>query len=250
MRAPAVHRQTRPGLRRVMRRTYGRNHLGSGRRDLARPALDQPRRQDHAPGRALIPVQPREDQLGRLAADAGGVLGDDGDARLEHVGEWDVVEPDERDRSMDAELVERLERSERDQVLRGEQRGGWILPLEESARARLDAAGAERRVVDEPWVLADAVLRERLAVSPQPLCRGEDLRLIAEEGDPAVAAGDEVRDGRSSAPDVVAEDRVSVEELRRAVDEDQTDPGGGVARAAPRSALAPGPAARRSCRRT
>ena len=64
---------------------------------------------------------------------------------------------------------------------------------------------------------------ERLAVPAAALQRGVDRRAAAEESDPAVPGGDQVRDRLVRAAGVVAEDGVGVEEARRAVEEHERD---------------------------
>ena len=76
------------------------------------------------------------------------------------------------------------------------------------------------------------MLVERLAVSAVALLRRVDRDAAAEETDPAVPGGDQVRDRVASAADVVAEDGVGVEEARRAVEEHEWDATGALAQVA------------------
>ena len=82
---------------------------------------------------------------------------------------------------------------------------------------------------DQVEILSQAVLREGLAVPPQPLGGGEHLGPVAEEADPAMARGDQVGDRGARAARVVGDDGVGVEEVGRAVDEGQRHAGRALA---------------------
>ena len=93
----------------------------------------------------------------------------------------------------------------------------------------VDAADGGGAVgVDETLRDGEAVVCQRLAVAGEACCRGDDVRVVADVGDPTVPVSDEVRHGLVGRLLVVDADDVRVQPARRAVDEDE--------RAGPRSA--------------
>ena len=98
-----------------------------------------------------------------------------------------------------------------------------------SSSSRVSCVGPVVDSADEGRLLADAVAGQRVAVAAQALGRRVQLGAIAQEGDAAMAVVDEVRDGDAGAAGVVGEHDVGVDEARRAVDEDEGDPGRPVA---------------------
>jgi hypothetical protein len=78
--------------------------------------------------RARVTVQPREDALGSETADAVRVLRDRGDGRLQQVARLDVVEADERDLVLEAELLQRADGPDGAEVLAREDRRGRVAP--------------------------------------------------------------------------------------------------------------------------
>ncbi len=135
----------------------------------------------------------------------------------DEVAEDDVVEADERHLALPAELAQRPDRADRDQVLAGEQRRRRVA----AARAAR-APRARRASLSTSSVRSSSGMRappQRLVVAAPALGRGEHRQAVAEEGDPAVAVGDQVLDRRARAAGVVAQHGVARHEARRAVDE-------------------------------
>jgi hypothetical protein len=179
--------------------------------------------------RPVVAVKPREHELSGGAAEPHRILGHDAEARVEGIGQQDVVEADHRQLVLEAERVDRAHGADRDQVLAREERRGRITAAEELACGLIRVDAPKPRMPDQVKILSQAVLREGLAVPPQTLGSGEHLRAVAEEADPAVARRDQVLDRRARTPRVVGHDRVGVEERGRAVDEGECDAGGALA---------------------
>ena len=87
-------------------------------RELARAARDQRRRDARrAATGPSSPSRRANSSSAALRPSAVGVLGDDREPGLDDVGERDVVEADERDVVLQAEVVERAHGADRDEVL-------------------------------------------------------------------------------------------------------------------------------------
>src|SRR5262245_39098566 len=95
--------------------------------DLTRPPWHQPRRDHHVLGWGVVSVEPRKEQPGGGPPQRGWILSDHGDRRIEQVGQLNVIEADECDVAMEPQLLERPHGSDRDEVLRGEERRRGIL---------------------------------------------------------------------------------------------------------------------------
>ena len=126
-------RRPRPGRSAVVRRG-----------DLARTPRQQPRRHHERLLRSGVAVEAAEEALCREGPDSCRVLGDDGDGRLEQLGEQQVVEPDQGDLVLTSERVQRPDRPQGDEVLGGEQCGGRLGQGQQLAD-RVSASASERR---------------------------------------------------------------------------------------------------------
>ena len=133
------------------------------------------------------PVKPSRREKSSSAAlrpSAGGVLGDDREPRLDHVGQGDVVEADVRDLALQPEVVDGADGVDGDEVLAREERGRRVVGEQQLAR---DRVGRVVGAAHERGPLADPVAGERVAVAAQALGRGVELGAVAEEGDAAMA---------------------------------------------------------------
>ena len=129
-----------------MRRRSGCGEPGQ----LAGAADDEPGRQGVDRGRRVVAVHPLEQQPSRFGADGGRVLRHDGDARFDDVGQGHVVETDEGDGVVQAQLVEGLDDADGDEVLaaedsvgsrRGEDLTGGVPRLTRGAKPMADEFG-------------------------------------------------------------------------------------------------------------
>src|SRR3954447_9327508 len=90
-------------------------------RDLAGAAGDERGWDDDGVGLGCRALQAVEQELTGVAAERVRVLRDDGDARIQQRAEDEVVEADDGDLALAAELAQGERRADRNQVLRGEQ---------------------------------------------------------------------------------------------------------------------------------
>jgi hypothetical protein len=109
--------------------------------DLTRSSGDENAVDDVELGGGTVTANAGEDPFGSCPPDSGGVLRDDGDSGVERRGERDVVESDQRDVVLSSRVVQRLDRTDGDQVLTGEKRirrvpGGQQLKSGVSRRVR------------------------------------------------------------------------------------------------------------------
>ena len=101
------------------------------RRDLSGTSLYHPGRHDMGPRLRGVAVDAAEQDLGGQRADGGDVLRDDGDRRVEQVGERHVVEAHEGGLVLGAMRAQRPDGAEGDQVLPAEQGGRRLRPGEQ-----------------------------------------------------------------------------------------------------------------------
>ena len=137
-------------------------------------------------GRAVrAAVDAAEQQVRGHEADLGRFLGDHRHAGPQHVGEREVVEADERDVILAAELLQGPAGPDGEQVLRGEQRGRRVGGGEQVAGRPLGGLDAVQVAPDEPVV--DRVGGVRVTVAGVAFPGGPDGADVAEEPDAAVA---------------------------------------------------------------
>ena len=178
------------------------------RRDLTGAALDQSGRHDRTCRGLVVAIEAGEDALGGRAPDALRVLRDDGDARVEEVGERHVVEADERG--------VRCRPSCRSARMTPIVTRFWLLKIAvggvgESNSSRVATARGLLVVeaLDHGHVArGDAGAAELLEEAPASFARGLDHGTVAEVGDTAVAAFEEVAGRERGAVGVVAHDGV------------------------------------------
>ena len=157
-----------------------------GRGDLARTAYQQGRGHRRGGGGGGVAVHPGEDAFGGDGADARRVLGHHGDARLEHVGEGDVVEADQRDGVLQLELVQRADGAEGDHVLAGEQRGGRGADGHQGPDRRLGRL-LRAQVVDVQCSVRQVGPVHRVGEAASPIAGGGDGQLVAQVRDALVS---------------------------------------------------------------
>ena len=169
------------------------------------------------------PSSRRKSSWAALRPSRRSVLGDHGDRRIEQVGELEVVEADQRDPVRAAR--QHPHRGDGHPVVAGEQGGDRLGSRQHRVQRGphpVRGRGAHRAPVG---VDRQARGRHRLAVAAQPLGRGVDARLVADEADPAVAVRDEVGDAVAGPARVVGEHHVRVEPAGRPVHEHGGDAG-------------------------
>ena len=156
-------------------------------------------------------MQPGEQQLTGVAAERVRVLCDDSHGGVEEVAEDDVVEAGERHVALAAEVAQREDRADGDEVLGGEQRRRRVGRAEQRERglASLVAVGEPEQF--ERRRPSDAGTGECVVIAREPLGGGEEGRPVAQERDPAVTGVDEVLDGGAATAAVVADDRVTAQ---------------------------------------
>jgi hypothetical protein len=193
-------------------------------RDLARPPDDEARGHDDLARRARVPVEVREEALCGDPADAVRVLRDRSDGGLHQVAGLDVVEADQRDLVLEAELLQGPDRADGDEVLAREDGSRRVREREQPAR---DGGGC--RVVvqaehDQGRVDVDPGRRELgdVALPPQP--RRLDPVEVAEEGDPPVPERQQVAHRVAGTVDVRRHHAVRLDAARRAVDAHERRP--------------------------
>ena len=179
------------------------------------------------PARAAIPVEALEEQLSRRPPEGEGVRLHDGDARVEQVAQLDVIEGHHGHVPGPLARAERAERADGDEVLAGEAgRGRHSLgQLEELSGGLFRGRAAVEVHAYELFVHGQAGAKKRVLVAAIAIARRGDRMEVAEEGDAPVAVSDEVLDGLPRTLPVGRADGVRVEEARRAVDEDDRQPG-------------------------
>jgi hypothetical protein len=176
-------------------------------------------------GRRGVAVEPAKELIGRRAPDRLRILRDDGDRRVEHAGERDVVEADQRDLAFATGVAKGADAADREQVLPGEEGGRRLRQCEQlvdraSSRLGVPQLGADQAVVD-----LDVSGSECLLIAMQPFLRRRDREQVAEKADLPMAAVEEVGDRLGGAAEVVGDDAVGVEVAGRTVDEDERRPG-------------------------
>jgi hypothetical protein len=129
-----------------------------------------------------------------------------------------------------AAVPQRRHGAERDEVLGREDGRRRVVEREQLRGRRRRHRAVLELHADELRVIGDARGRERLGVPAEALGRAVDAAAVAEVADPAVAGGQEVGRCRPGAAGVVGQHDVGVDEVRRAVDEDDRDAGVAVAR--------------------
>src|SRR5256886_13322307 len=118
-----------------------RSPQGSGRRDLAGAARDEPGGDDVRLRRRGVPLDAAEQDLGGERADGQDVLGDHADRGVEHVGQRQVVEAHQGGAALGAAGAQRPDGAEGDQVLAAEQRRGRIGAVEQGGDGGLGGLG-------------------------------------------------------------------------------------------------------------
>src|SRR5207248_8831365 len=117
---------------------------------------------------------------------------------------------DQGDVVLASQLLERPDRTDRDQVLCREDRRGRVVTGEEvthDVSRHIHVSDVEK---DEPRVEADSAGAHRLEVAEMALGRGPDPGRVTDERDPAMAVRGEVTDGRPGSAAVVGGDDVRV----------------------------------------
>jgi hypothetical protein len=175
--------------------------------------------------RADVAVESPEEQLGRGSTELLRALRDDGDGRVDHVRERDVVEADQRDLTLEPGPAQRAQSPDREKVLAREDCGGRIAEAEQL----VDSGGSRLRVANvrshERGVGIDAGALERLPVAAQALARRRDREQVSQEADAPVADREQVLDRGFGAARVVGDNAVGVEVRSGAVDEDERGAG-------------------------
>jgi soluble P-type ATPase len=194
-----------------------RRFTGTPAGDLARAALDQAGRHDVHAGLGGVPVNPPEQDLGGEGADAGDVLGDDGDRGIEHVGERDVVEADQGDLVLQAVGAQCPDGTEGDQVLAAEDGGGPLTARQQRPDGGLGRLGGVQVAVDRSGRQSGPP--QRVLVAGVPVGGGGDRGEVAEERDGAVPVRDQVLDAAGGALPVVGQDAVGRQQDRGPVGE-------------------------------
>ena len=133
------------------------------------------------------------------------------------IGHVDVVEADEGDVAVQAEVVEGLDGADRDGVLRAEQGGRprFDAISEQRAHGRRGRARGRGRAHAQSGRGADPAVAHRVDVAAVALAGREDRRHVAEVGDVAMAVVDEVSHGVARTAAVIGADEVDPGQRRR-----------------------------------
>lgn len=158
-----------------------------------------------------------EQEFAGASAHGIGVLGDDGDAGFELLGEGQFVEPEQGDVVMASTGVQFDDGAAGDAVLGGEDGGRGGVFGQEPARCRSGSVGVSD-AGDDLGLEPEAF--RRVLVARGAFLRGPDVGVSAEEGDATVALVMEVGDGPAGAVAVVADDGVAGGVGEDAVDAD------------------------------
>src|SRR5438445_3136360 len=158
-----------------------------------------------------VAIDPVEEQLRGSPSHGRWILGDDRDARLEEIGEQDVVEPHQRDLRMKPQPAERPARSDRDEVLSGEEGSGRPRHREELGDRGLGAFGPAY-VEPHHAVDLEVLRRNLLDVAAMALDGGRDRVQVPEVPDAPVTLAGQVADPAPNPLGVVGEYGVGVKE--------------------------------------
>lgn len=166
-------------------------------------------------------VEPGEQELAGRFPHGERVLGDHRETRLDGVGHHHIVNANERDVVLAPERLECVDRAYRDEVLARQQGAGRpLLKPKQIVAGRVRPPALVELHPHEFAVRCHAVSQERVAIAAQPLACRIDVLAISEEGDAPVPRGHQMVDRRSRRAGVVDQDRVGVDGVRRAIDED------------------------------
>ncbi len=221
---PARHRGRPPAQgpltsRRACDATALRSAAGS-----PRAAADERRVDDEVLRRRGVAADAREEPLRDEPADLGHVLADDGERRVEEVGQREVVEADERDLVVHAALAQRPDGPGREDVPAGEDRGRRVVEVEEPVHDLARLVGGGDTVDDQPRVGAQAAVGVGGGEALASQLGRRERRQVEEGGDASVAPVEQVLGGHPAPEEVVDDDRVDVDPARRTVDEDRRGP--------------------------
>ena len=172
-----------------------------------------------------VAVKAGEEQLCGHTAHGVGVLGHDSDTRIEHVGEIEVVEPDEGDEVLQVVTMKCAGGPDGDEVLaREEGRGGLVGRQLKQSLGRLLCGRARVQIAEDEALLdADPGRAQSVGVALHAVAGGSDIGQVAEERDATMPRGDEMLDSLARSRPVRGKDGVRIEETRWAVDEDHRE---------------------------
>jgi len=119
--------------------------------------------------RRVVPIEAAEEDFGGSATHRGRILGDNRHGGFEQVRKLDVVEADQRRRVLEAQVAKRMERADRDQVLRGEDGGRRVRCLEQLVRRTCSRIDASEARADDRRIFLDPERGETEAVAAEPV---------------------------------------------------------------------------------
>src|SRR5260370_33445759 len=156
-------------------------------------------------------IEAAEQHLGGSPSDSGRVLGDDGDAGLEEVGEQDVVEADQGHTRMQSEPSEGAEGPDSNQVLSGEEGGRRVRAAEQFVRGRFGLFDSTQVETHDSFVELDLLLGQLFGIAAVTIGGGGDAAQVAQITDADMPLLDQMAEPASHPGRIVSEDRVVVE---------------------------------------